>query len=83
MVGKTTKVTSDELFLKWCMATNRRVNSAYLVFHSMWRVVQGRKALMSMGHIITGLAIHFILRKLTILALLDRQVFDEDFLVKS
>ena len=38
---------------------------------------------MSMGHIITGLAIHFVLRKLTILALLDRQVFDEDFLVRA
>ena len=38
---------------------------------------------MSMGHIITGLAIHFILRKLTILASLDRQVFYEDFLVRA
>ena len=39
--NESTKVMPDELFLMWCMATNRRVNSAYLVFHSMWRVVQG------------------------------------------
>ena len=38
---------------------------------------------MSMGHIITRLAIHFVPRKLTILAPLDRQVFDEDFLVRA
>ena len=36
---------------------------------------------MSMGHIIT--TIHFVPRKLTILAPLDRQVFDEDFLVRA
>ena len=69
--NKSTEVIPDELFLMWCMATNRRVNSAYLVFRSMWHVVQGRKALMSMGHIITALAIHFIPRKLTILTPLD------------
>ena len=39
--NESTKVIPDELFLMWCMATNRRVNSAYLVFRSMWRVVQG------------------------------------------
>ena len=61
----------DELLLMWCMATNRRVNSAYLVFRFMWHVVQGQKTLIFMGHIITGLAIHFIPRKLTILAPLD------------
>ena len=70
--NESKKVMPDELFLMWYMATNRRVNSAYLVFRSMWRVVKGRKSLMSIGHIITGLAIHFVLRKLTILAPLDR-----------
>ena len=55
--NESTKVMPDELFLMWCMATNRRANSAYLVFRSMWHVVQGRKTLMSMGHIIMGLAI--------------------------
>ena len=44
---------------------------------------KGRKALMSMGHIITGLAIHFVPRKLTIVVPLDRQVFNEDFLVRA
>ena len=39
--NESTKVMPDELFLMWCMTTNRRVNSAYLVFRSMWRVVQG------------------------------------------
>ena len=38
---------------------------------------------MSMGDIIMGLAIHFVPRKLTILAPLDRQVLDEDFLVRT
>ena len=38
---------------------------------------------MFMGHIIIGLAIHFVLRKVTIIAPLDRQVFDEDFLVRA
>ena len=38
---------------------------------------------MSMGHIITGLAIHFVPRKFVILRPLDRQVFDEEFLVKA
>ena len=38
---------------------------------------------MSMGHIITGLAIHFVPRKLVILRPLDRQVFYEEFLVKA
>ena len=65
------------------MITNTRVNSAYLVFRSMWSVVQGRKTLMSMGHIITGLAIHFVPRKLTILQPLDKQVLDDEFLVKA
>ena len=37
----STKVMPNELFLMWCMSTNRRVNSAYLVFRSMWCVVQG------------------------------------------
>ena len=61
----STKVMPDELFLIWYMSTNRRVNSAYFVFRSMWHVVQGRKALISMGHIVTGLAIHFAPRGLT------------------
>ena len=39
--NESTKIMPDELFLMWCMATNLRVNSAYLVFRSMWRVVQG------------------------------------------
>ena len=69
--NESTKVMPDELFLMWCMATNRRVNSVYFVFRSMWRVVQARKALMSVGHIIIGLSIHFVPRKLTILAPLD------------
>ena len=34
------KVMPDELFLMWCMSTNRKVNNAYLVFRSMWRIVQ-------------------------------------------
>ena len=38
---------------------------------------------MSIGRIITGLAIHFVLRKLTILLPLDQQVFYEDFLVRA
>ena len=38
---------------------------------------------MSMSHIISGLAIHFVPRKLTILTPLDRQVFNEDFLVRA
>ena len=38
---ESTKVMFHELFLMWCMATNHRVNSAYLVFRSIWRVVQG------------------------------------------
>ena len=32
-------VMPHELFLMWCMSTNRRVNNAYLVFCLMWRVV--------------------------------------------
>ena len=31
----STKVMPDELFLIWCMSTNRRVNNAYIVFRSM------------------------------------------------
>ena len=81
--NESTKVMPDELFLLWCMITNTRVNSAYLVFRSMWHVVQGRKTLMSMGHIITGLAIHFVPRKLTILQPLDKQILDDEFLVKA
>ena len=38
---------------------------------------------MSIGYIIIGLVIHFISRKLTMLAPLDRQVFYEDFLVRA
>ena len=38
---------------------------------------------MSMGHIITGLAIHFVPRKLTILQPMDKQVLDDEFLVKA
>ena len=55
----STKVSSDELFLLWCMHTNTQVCSTYFVFHSMWRVVQARKAALSMGHIVTGLAYYF------------------------
>ena len=38
---------------------------------------------MSIGHIIMGFAIQFVPRKLTILAPLDRKVFDQDFLVRA
>ena len=38
---------------------------------------------MSIGHIITGLAMHFVPRKLTILAPLECQIFNEDFLVRA
>ena len=31
----STKVSSDELFLLWCMNTNTQVCSTYFVFHSM------------------------------------------------
>ena len=65
------------------MSTNRRVNSAYLVFCSMWHIVQGQKILMSLGHIIMGLAIYFVLRKLTLFAPLEREIFDENFLVRA
>ena len=60
----STKVMPDELFLIWCMYTNRRVNSVYLVFCTMWSVMQRQKILMSMGLIITGLAMHFVPKKL-------------------
>ena len=36
-----------------------------------------------MGHIIMGLAIHFVPRKLTILVPLEREIFNEDFLVRA
>ena len=39
--NESIKVMPNELFLMWCMATNRRANNAYLVFRSMWYVVQG------------------------------------------
>ena len=35
-----------------------------------------------MGHIITGLTIHFIPRKVALFAPLEREIFDEDFLVR-
>ena len=38
---------------------------------------------MSMGHIITGLAIHFVPRKLTLFAPLECEIFDENFLVRA
>ena len=81
--NESTKVIPDELFLMWCMTTNRRVNSAYLVFRSMWRIVRGRKTLMSMGHIISGLTIYFVPRKLPLFTPLQREIFDEDFLVRA
>ena len=37
---------------------------------------------MSMGHIIIGLAIHIVLRKLTFFAPLEREIFNEDFFVR-
>ena len=38
---------------------------------------------MFMGHIITSLAIHFVPKKLVLFALLEREIFEEDFLVKA
>ena len=79
----STKVMPDELFLIWCMVTNRKVNSAYFVFRSIWRVVQGRKALISMGHIVMGLAIHFTPMGLTRLDPMDHELFNEEFLTRA
>ena len=81
----STKVSHDELFLMWCMHTNTKVNSAYFVFRSMWRVVQARKALISMGHIVTGLAMFFLPQEIEKyeLELLEREMLDEDYLTRA
>ena len=85
--GKTdsTNVSSDELFLLWCMHTNTQVYSTYFVFRSIWRVVQARKAIISMGHIVTGLAYYF-----TSFDVIQRdfepmipEFFDEEYLMKA
>ena len=36
-----------------------------------------------MGHIVTGLAIHFAPKGLTRLALVEREVFNEEFLIRA
>ena len=38
---------------------------------------------MSIGHIITGLAIHFVPRKIALFAPLECEIFYEDFLVRA
>ena len=65
------------------MVTNRKVNSAYFVFRSMWRVVQGRNVLISMGRIVSGLVIHFAPRGLTRLAPMECELFNEEFLIRD
>ena len=54
-----TRVSPNELFVLWCLKTSTKVCSTYFILCSMWRVVQARKLLLSMGHIVTGLALYF------------------------
>ena len=51
----------------------------------MWRVVQARKAVVSMGHIVTGLAIHLTSdeSKEYHLEPLEAEFLDEDYLVQA
>ena len=81
----STKVSSDELFLLWCMHTNTHVCSTYFIFRSMWRVVQARKAVISMGHIVIGLAYYFASFDVTKQELepLEPEFFDEVYLMKA
>ena len=55
----STRVSLDELFILWYLKTNIKVCSTYFVLCSKWRVVHARKALLSMGHIVTSLAMYF------------------------
>ena len=81
----STRDSPDELFMLWCLKTNTKVYSTYFVLCSMWRVVQARKALLSMGHIITGLAMYFTSFELDKHQLepLEVESLDEDYIVRA
>ena len=81
----STKVSSDELFLLQCMHTNTQVCSTYFIFRSMWHVVQTKKAMISIGHIVTGLAYQFSSFDITKQELepLEPEFFDEVYLMKA
>lgn len=55
----STRVLKDELFMLWCMHTNNRVSSAYFIVQTIQRVVQAKRAALSMGHIIASLGQSF------------------------
>ena len=80
----STRVSSDELFMLWCLKTNIKVCSTYFFLYSIWHVMQARKALLSMGHIVTGLALYFTPFKFFKHQLepLKAKSLDEDYLVR-
>ena len=51
----SSRISKDELFMLWCMHTNTEISCAHFVVQTIWRVVQEKKASLSMGHIIMAL----------------------------
>ena len=59
--GKTesNKIFYQKLLMLWCMHTKLCISTSYFVLHTLWQVVQSNKIALIMGHIVTGLALHF------------------------
>ena len=53
------RVSKDELFMLWCIHTNTKVSSEHFVVQTIYRVVQAKKASLSIGHIIMALGRYF------------------------
>lgn len=53
------KVSRQELFLLWCLRANKKVSTTTFIFQNLVYVLKHPKTTLSMGHIVTGLAVHF------------------------
>ena len=55
----------NELFILWCLYPNTRILSIHFVFRTLKHVMQTMRVAISMGHIITRLALYFTSRDLS------------------
>ena len=78
------KCSRKELFMLWCVHANKKVSTTYHIFQSLMKVATHRNTTIGMGHVVTGLALHFGLDAyLDTLTPLELELFTVDSLIRA
>ena len=81
---ESNKCSRKELFIMWCLHSKTKVSTTYHIFQTLMKIATHRNTTIGMGHIVTGLALHFGINiSFDELTPLENEMFSNDTLIRA